>query len=84
MKEGYITLVNLPDNKEAVVRDFTGGKNLETRFEALGILRGKKIKRISRQFFGGPVTVEIDGRETALGRGMAYKILVEYYPNKQK
>ena len=40
----------------------------------LGLRKGKKLRVITRQKFGGPIVVEIDGRRIALSRTLAGKI----------
>ena len=37
---------------------------------------GKVVKMLSSQFMAGPVTVQLDGRQVAMGRGIARKIIV--------
>lgn len=49
-----------------------GAKPLEN----LGIRVGKEVTVVSIQPFG-PIVIEIDGHETAIGRGRASKIYVE-------
>jgi len=43
----------------------------------MGIRKGKHIRIIACQPFGGPVVVEINGSKISLGRGIASKIEVE-------
>lgn len=43
----------------------------------MGIFRGKKVRMVSSQPLRGPITIEIEGRQITLGRGMAAKVLVE-------
>jgi Fe2+ transport system protein FeoA len=54
-------------------RGYGGGAK---QLENLGIRIGKEVTVASIQPFG-PIVIEIDGRETAIGRGRAGKIYVE-------
>ncbi len=56
---------------------FIGGVGVSTKLRNLGIMPGDiaQVKRMAP--FGGPILVEIDGREIALGRGIARRIEVE-------
>lgn len=54
-------------------RGYGGGTK---QLENLGIRIGKEVKVVSIQPFG-PIVIEIDGHETAIGRGRAAKIYVE-------
>jgi len=46
------------------------------RLNALGIRPGKEITKISSMFMNGPVTIQIDRSQVAIGLGMAKKILI--------
>ena len=56
---------------------FIGGAGISMKLRCLGIMPGDiaQVKRLAP--FGGPILVEIDGREIALGRGIAKRIEVE-------
>jgi len=47
------------------------------RLEALGLRPGKIIKKLYGMPFCGPVTLEIDGRQIAIGYGAASRIIVK-------
>ena len=71
------TLVNLTNNEEGLIFSVEGGIGARAKLEAMGIRPGKKIKKTSSQIFKGPVVIEIDGRDIALGYGLAKKVLVK-------
>ena len=54
-----------------------GGRGMVNRLAALGIRPGKRITKLSSGFMHGPVTIEIDRTQVAIGFGMAKRILVE-------
>lgn len=72
-----INLEQLPNKKLAVVIKVDGGKGLKNKMSCLNIREGKIIKKIMSQPFNGPVIIQVDNRQCALGRGMARKIMVE-------
>ncbi len=47
------------------------------RLEAIGLRVGKIVEKVSGMPFRGPITLEVDGRQVAIGHGAAGKILVE-------
>ena len=48
------------------------------RLKNLGVQVGKDLTVIAKQPFG-PIVIEIDNIQTAIGRGMAHKICVDKY-----
>jgi ferrous iron transport protein A len=72
-----IPLDRLRSGQSAVVRSVEGGRGLVARLAVMGLRPGKLVVKVSSQFMGGPVTVSVDGRELAIGRGMAARVLVE-------
>ena len=70
------TLLDIKKGEIVEVAGFGGGSGLGRRLEAMGIRPGKVISRVSSQLMGGPVIVSVDGRHTAMGRGMAGKVRV--------
>ncbi|MCD6402988.1 MAG: ferrous iron transport protein A [Candidatus Aenigmarchaeota archaeon] len=70
-------LLRAPLGRDVIVIDVVGGICLKQRLFALGIVPGKKIKKVVQHPMGGPIIVEINGSRFALGRGMASKVIVE-------
>lgn len=68
-------LTKAPCNRPLEIKSVTGG--LEKKFESIGIRKGRRIRKIACQPFGGPVVVEVDGSKISLGQGIASKIEVE-------
>jgi len=71
------TLTELKANEYGIIREILGGASLTNRLGALGIIPGQKITKISSMFSKGPVTVQVNRSQIALGFGMASKILVD-------
>lgn len=62
-------------HKGAVV-EIRGGFGLIARLNSLGIMPGKEIIKISSMMGRGPVTIQVDRTQVAIGFGMASRILV--------
>jgi ferrous iron transport protein A len=71
-------LVNLREDDEARIIRLEGGRHFQRKLRTIGIREGKTIIMLAKQPLGGPLVVEIDGRETTMGRGMARRVIVEY------
>lgn len=54
-----------------------GGTGLMDRLTQHGLFPGDYVQVLRRAPWGGPLLVEVHGREIALGRGVANKIVVE-------
>ncbi|MBN2059785.1 MAG: ferrous iron transport protein A [Deltaproteobacteria bacterium] len=59
-----------------VIAEIKGGFGFIARLNALGIMPGKKITKISSMIGQGPVTIEVDRVQLAIGFGMANRIMV--------
>ncbi len=73
----FKTLPELKLGESGVIVDIQGGAGLIRHVESLGIRPGKRITKISAQFWRGPQVIEVDNIRIALGFGMARKIHVE-------
>lgn len=67
----------LADDEPATVVRIEGGRHLAARLHNLGILPGKRIKKLGTMPGSGPVMVDCDGVRVALGRGIASHVLVQ-------
>ena len=63
--------------RSGIVVQIQGGHGLVNRLSALGIRPGKRITKVSSMFMRGPVTVQVDRAQVAIGFGMANKIIIE-------
>ncbi len=72
-----MTLINVADNHWVTITGYAGGKGLEGKLRQHGVFPGDRARIVRRAPLGGPLLVEVDGREIVLGRGIAEKILVE-------
>ena len=71
------TLLQISSGTFVRVIDFDGGINLRSKLTQYGIYPGDRLRLLRRAPLGGPLLVECNEREIALGRGVADKIFVE-------
>jgi len=77
-----IPLINLDVNQEGIIQALEGGAHFQNRLQALNIRIGKRIKKISKNPFRGPIVIEVDRSQVALGHGMAKKVMIEIEDKK--
>jgi ferrous iron transport protein A len=71
------SLARLSITKKAKIISLAGGIGFQNKLRNMGIREGKIVRIVTRQPLGGPIVLEINGKTTTIGRGMAQKILVE-------
>lgn len=77
-KDAVLTsLSQAPCNRMLMVVSVNCDPRWERRFEAMGIRKGRYIRKIASQPFGGPVVIELNGSKISIGRNIAAKIEVE-------
>jgi ferrous iron transport protein A len=74
---GQTTLARMRAGQSGTVVQLQGGHGLVNRLNALGIMPGKRITKMSATLMRGPVTVEVDRVRVAIGFGMASRIVVQ-------
>jgi ferrous iron transport protein A len=62
--------------RSGVVVEIRGGFGMITRLNAMGIVPGKRIVKISSMIARGPITVEVDRVQIAIGFRMAKRIII--------
>lgn len=67
-------LINLPINVQARMVEFA---EVRVKLNQYGLFVGDIVKVVRVAPMGGPILVEVNGREVALGRTLAEKITVE-------
>ena len=78
MSEGkQITLTQMRIGQSGIVIQIQGGHGLVNRLNSLGIRAGKRITKLSSMIMRGPVTIQVDRAQVAIGFGMANRIIVE-------
>ena len=71
------TLLNITDGTRQKITGIIGGKNLNDKLRQYGLFIGDQVRVLRMAPLGGPVLIEANGREIALGRGIAAKITVD-------
>ena len=71
-----VSLAQMQSGQSGTVGQIQGGHGLVNRLNALGIMPGKRITKISSMFMRGPVTIQVDRVQIAIGFGIARKIMV--------
>ena len=72
-----ITLTRMQTGQSGRVAEIQGGFGVIDRLNALGIIPGKRITKISSMLARGPVAIQMDRAQLAIGYGMANKIIVQ-------
>ena len=72
-----VTLRHMRSGQRGKVVEIQGGHGLVNRLSALGLRPGKRITKVSSMLMRGPVTIQLDNTQMALGFGMANRIIVE-------
>ncbi len=79
-----IPLTELQTGQLAIIAEVSDHNSALLRYLGkLGIYPGTKINLISKQPFGGPLTIELSGKEIILGLATASFIFVEKKPRKR-
>jgi ferrous iron transport protein A len=77
INSNLITLTKMRSGHSGAVAEIRGGFGLIARLNSLGIMPGKRITKISAMMGQGPVTIEVDRVQVAIGFGMASRIMVK-------
>ena len=59
------------------ISGFEGGNDLTRKLHQYGLYIGDRARIVRLAPFHGPLLIEVNGREIAIGRGIAAKIKVE-------
>jgi ferrous iron transport protein A len=70
-------LIDVEPGVWAIVSGFEGGDKFQQRLLQHGLYPGDRARILRTAPMRGPLLVEVSGREIAIGRSIAQKILVE-------
>lgn len=76
------SLDKLAAGEQGRVVALSGGHCMRARLESMGLRPGKVVRKVSSQLMSGPITVLVEGRQLAMGRGIACRIEVETDPQE--
>lgn len=71
---------DIKPGQKAKVIEVKGGWGLRQKLSELGILPDQVVTISNSSLWRGPVLVEVNANEVALGRGVARKVVVEVIP----
>ena len=71
-----IPLTQMQSGQSGMLAEIWGGHGFVNRLNALGLRLGRRITKISSMLMHGPITVQVDGIQIALGFGIARKVMV--------
>ncbi len=71
------TIATMKPGETGIVVDVGGGRRMIERLAVLGIRPGKRVTKVSSMLLSGPVTVEVDRSQVAIGFHVASRILVD-------
>jgi len=72
-----LKLIELKNYEKARITAFNGGRNLAAKLRQYGLFIGDQVHIIRTAPFNGPILIESGGREIALGKGIAGKVMVK-------
>ena len=72
-----MNLLDAENGKWMRVVRVEGGNALQNRLTQYGLYPGDCLRVLREAPLGGPLLVEINGREIAIGRGVAQKIFIK-------
>jgi ferrous iron transport protein A len=72
-----MSLLDAPHETWLKVASLEGGANVRARLSQHGLFTGDRIRVLRAAPLKGPLLIEVNGREIALGRGVAANICVE-------
>ena len=72
-----MTLRQMQTGQSGILVQIQGGRGLFNRLSALGVRPGKRITKVSSMVMRGPVTIQLDNAQLAIGFGMANRIIVK-------
>ncbi|MFW6038631.1 MAG: FeoA family protein [Candidatus Saliniplasma sp.] len=71
-----ISLTRLKMGKEGTIKRLRGGRVFKRRLRTMGVREGKDVTVLTKHPMGGPLVIDIGGKHTTIGRGMAARIIV--------
>ena len=76
------SLVAMKQGQNGILVGINGGSGVVSRLDALGLRMCKKVRKVSSMLMRGPIVVEMDGFQIAIGHGMASRIIVDVMDNE--
>lgn len=74
------TLSDLQPGDEGRIVSLEGGHRMQSRLRNLGFIEGNTIRKLAALALGGPIVVEVNRTQVAIGRGMARRVWIRAEP----
>ena len=71
------SLADMKPGQSGILVEIWGGYGMTRRLDALGLRLRKHVRKVSSMLMRGPVVVEVDGFQVAIGYGIASRIIME-------
>lgn len=71
------SLTDMKPGQSGILVEIRGGHGMIRRLDALGLRLCKQVRKVSSMLMRGPVVMEVDGFQVAIGYGVASLIIVE-------
>ena len=72
-----VSLIEMRAGESGKIVEIDGGYGLFRKLDALGIRKGKEVTKVSGQWMRGPVLLQQNSTQAAIGFGMASRVFVE-------
>jgi len=72
-----VSLAEMRPGQTGTIVQIDGGHGLLRKLDALGIIVGQEITKVSGQWMRGPVVLRLNNTNAAMGFGMARSVLVQ-------
>lgn len=72
-----VPLTALLPGERAKIVALGAGSGRQRHLRTMGLMEGKIVKIVATQPANGPLVVEVEGTQIAIGRGMARQILIQ-------
>ena len=74
------SLLDMVPGQKARILKFTGGVKSQEKLTQYGIFPDDRVEVLRSAPFEGPILLCVNGREIALGRGIASRVVVDINP----
>jgi ferrous iron transport protein A len=74
--KNLVALTKMRSGYSGIVTEIHGGFKFIARLNSMGLIPGRRITKTSSMVGQGPVTIEVDRVQLAIGYGMASRIII--------
>lgn len=70
-------LAQMKNGQSGIVVGLQGGSGFIRHVQAMGVMEGKRLTKLTSQPLRGPILVSVDNLQIAIGYGMSMKIFLQ-------